>query len=238
MVYSGCATWQLPKSIQPKFPGEGTHLVRYGRQLPAVEINSSFYKHHRRQLYEKWASEVPADFRFAVKVPRELTHNRKLESTEGLDVFLEEISGLGDKLGVLLLQLPPSLKFEPQTVASFLNSLRKNFSGGIVCEPRHRSWFAKEPEELLEAFQVSRVAADPPPVRGADRPGGWKWRVYYRLHGRPRRFYSAYEDDFLEELAGQLREHDKYAETWCIFNNTASEAGLENGLQMRKMLEG
>ncbi len=238
MIYSGCASWQLPKSIQPDFPGDGTHLVRYGRQMPAVEINSSFYKHHRHKLYAKWASEVPADFRFAVKMPRELTHDQKLESTEGLDTFLDQVSGLGDKLGVLLLQLPPKLAFDSRSVASFLNRLRKGFDGGIVCEPRHKSWFAKEPDELLDVFEVSRVAADPPPVTGADRPGGWKWRVYYRLHGRPQRFYSAYEDAFLADLASDLHDYEKYAETWCIFNNTASEAGLQNGLQLRKLLKG
>lgn len=88
MIYVGCAGWRLPKEMQPAFPGEGTHLERYGARLPACEINSSFYRSQRRQLYAKWAREAPS-VRFAVKVPRWITHNARLRHAEGLDEFLE-----------------------------------------------------------------------------------------------------------------------------------------------------
>lgn len=236
-MYLGCAGWQLSKTIQERFPGQGTHLQRYARQLPACEINSSFYRHHRRALYAKWASEVPGGFRFAVKLPRALTHRQRLRSQKGLDAFLEEVGGLEEKLGPFLVQLPPSLAFEPEAVERFLAALRERFQGGVVCEPRHSSWFTDAAEALLSHFRVSRVAADPPPVEGADEPGGWRQQVYLRLHGRPRRFYSSYEEAFLQELAERLRRYEETAETWCIFNNTASQAGLENALTLSSLLQ-
>lgn len=236
MIYTGSASWRLLKPVQAQFPGEGTHLARYARRLPAVEVNSSFYRHHRRTQYAKWASEVPEDFRFAVKLPRWLTHDQRLRGHEGLDDFLEEVHGLGDRLGPLLVQLPPSLDFEEEHVETFLEALRARFDGGVVCEPRHAGWFDGRADEMLERFAVSRVAVDPAPVESADRPGGWPGRVYTRLHGRPQRFHSAYSREFLDGLSADLRRRSREADTWCIFNNTATEAGLENALTLHAAL--
>ena len=77
-VYVGTAGWSLPREAQPHFPAEGTHLTRYAARLPAAEINSSFYRPHRPATYAKWAASVPPGFRFAVKVPRVITHERRL----------------------------------------------------------------------------------------------------------------------------------------------------------------
>ncbi len=236
MVYVGAASWRLPKAAQDRFQGGGTHLGRYAQRLGVVEVNSSFYRHHRRSQYAKWASEVPADFRFAVKLPRWLTHQQRLVDTEGLDDFLDEVAGLGGKLGPLLVQLPPSLAYDADTVAAFLEALRRRFDGGVVVEPRHASWFTDAVGELLARYEVARVAADPPPVEGADIPGGWSQRVYFRLHGRPRRFYSAYSEVDLERMAERLRAAAREAEPWCIFNNTATEAGLMNALDLTARL--
>ncbi|MGZ8413013.1 MAG: DUF72 domain-containing protein, partial [Gemmatirosa sp.] len=99
----GTAGWSLPKAEQHAFPGEGTHLERYAARFPAVEINSSFYRPHRPATYARWAASVPADFRFAVKVPRTITHERRLRDVDDLlDAFLGEARGLGASLGCLL----------------------------------------------------------------------------------------------------------------------------------------
>lgn len=236
MTHTGCAGWRLHKPVQIRFPGEGTHLARYGRQLPAVEVNSSFYRHHRRTQYAKWASEVPEGFRFSVKMPSWLTHDQRLRGQEGLDDFVEEVYGLGDRLGPLLMQLPPSLDFEEEYVEAFLEALRGRFDGGVVCEPRHAGWFDGRADAMLARFAVSRAAVDPPPVASAERPGGWPGRVYTRLHGSPQRFQSAYSRGFLDRLAADLRRQSREVETWCIFNNTATEAGLENALALHAAL--
>ncbi|PWG64357.1 DUF72 domain-containing protein [Sediminicurvatus halobius] len=232
------AGWRLPPALQPQLPGPGTHLARYARHLPGTEINASFYRPQRRALYAKWAGETGPGFRFAVKMPRALTHHQRLRGIDGLDEFLAAIAGLGKRLGPLLLQLPPSLRFEAAAVDGFLAALRERHAGPVACEPRHASWFDGAADQLLAQHRVARVAADPPVTEGADEPGGWPGLVYFRLHGRPRRFYSAYGEADLARLAARLQAQSGEIETWCVFNNTATDAGLTNALDLHSRLQG
>ena len=120
----GCAGWSLPKEYSDRFPAEGTHLTRYAARFPAVEINSSFYRPHRPATYSRWAASVPADFRFSVKVPKVATHERRLVDVDDvLDSFLAEATQLGDRLGPLLVQLPPSLTFSAEIADGFFAAL-------------------------------------------------------------------------------------------------------------------
>ncbi|RMH97455.1 MAG: DUF72 domain-containing protein [Calditrichaeota bacterium] len=236
-LFIGLAGWSIRKDQAHRFPPEGTHLERYAARFPAVEINSSFYRSHQRKTYERWAASVPKSFRFAVKLPRQVTHYSRLKDTAALERFLEEVAGLGEKLGPLLMQLPPGLPFQEDVVGVFLEALRERFEGVVVCEPRHASWFTPEAEGVLEDFRVARVAADPAPHPGADRPGAWRGCRYFRLHGSPRMYYSAYSEDFLQSLAEQLREAAHSSPVWCIFNNTAAGAATENAFRLMEILE-
>jgi uncharacterized protein YecE (DUF72 family) len=233
LIYIGCAGWSIPREHTEHFPANGTHLQRYAQRLPAIEINSSFYRPHRPETYARWAASVPESFRFAVKVPKEITHTRRLRDvTDPLDRFLSEIRALGDKLGPLLVQLPPSLRFEAEVAEAFFTTLRDRFKGGVVCEPRHASWFTDEAERLLLAAQVGRVAADPAPVPQAGQPGGWPGLVYFRLHGSPEMYVSAYSEAQLEALTQQLHALAQTAPAWCIFDNTALGAATANALNL------
>ncbi|NIR48540.1 DUF72 domain-containing protein [candidate division KSB1 bacterium] len=234
-MFIGCAGWQLPKDIQNEFPAEGTHLQRYAKRFPAVEINSTFRKSHRPSTYSKWADSVPDDFKFAVKIPRKISHDTALSEIEPVHDFLAEIAELGDKMGPLLLQLPPTLAFEKTVADDFFGAFRKAFDGQIVCEPRHESWFFKSVDQMLAAHQVARVAADPAPVDSGDEPGGWQGVVYYRLHGSPRKYYSAYSEQALKKFADAITKSAESAETWCLFDNTAAGAGTGNALALLEM---
>jgi uncharacterized protein YecE (DUF72 family) len=186
----GIAGWSIPKDHAAQFPAAGSHLERYAARFPAVEINSSFYRPHMPKTYARWAASVPEDFRFAAKVPREITHYRRLaDAADVLDRFLGEVGALGDKLGPLLVQLPPSLVYDPRIAADFFAALRRRFAGAVACEPRHRTWFDPPAERLLTEFQVARVAADPAVVPAAAPPGGGDGLVYNRLHGSPEMYY-------------------------------------------------
>ena len=102
----------MPSSYLDQVPPGGSHLERYARRLNAVEINSSFYRPHRRTTYQRWAQCVPDDFRFAVKMPKAITHEAGLADCGALlDRFVDEVTGLGEKLAVLLVQLPPKSAF-------------------------------------------------------------------------------------------------------------------------------
>ncbi len=226
----GTAGWSIPPQYAADFAAAGSHLQRYAARFSAVEINSSFYRPHRPATYVRWAASVPATFRFAVKMPREITHTRRLaDAEEPLARFLNEIAALGDKLGPVLVQLPASLRYEEALAARFFSSLRGRFKGAVVCEPRHASWFTADADAEFTRYRVARVAADPAPAAGADHPGGWPGLVYRRLHGTPQVYYSAYTPEALDALAAALRRE---TESWCIFDNTARGAAANDAGQL------
>jgi len=254
-VRVGTAGWTIPKALADRFSSTGSHLERYAQRFGAVEINSSFYRSHQPSTYARWAASVPEGFQFAVKVPKEITHVRRLVltststplshdteeesgvSASPLDDFLAETSALGAKLGPWLVQLPPSLAFDTVTADAFFAALRERFAGNVACEPRHASWFTSEADALLNEYRIARVAADPALHPLAAQPGGWSGLVYYRLHGSPRTYYSAYALDFLDDLAKKLlRVAASGVPVWCIFDNTASGAATDNALSLQEQL--
>ena len=235
----GTAGWSVPRANAGDFPGEGSHLERYARRLRAAEINSSFYRPHRPETYARWAQCVPADFRFAVKLPRAITHDARLRGAGGsLDAFLGQVRGLGAKLGCLLIQLPPSLAFERGVAARFLAVLRRRHAGAAVIEARHASWFEAGADALLAGHGIGRVAADPALVMQAQTPGGDRRVAYFRLHGSPRMYFSIYSDRFLRQLARRVQsERAAGAHCWCVFDNTAHGGALPNALQLVALLQ-
>jgi len=239
VILIGCAGWSLPRAVQDEF-GEGeSHLARYATRFPASEINSSFHRPHQRSLYEKWAAAVPGDFRFCAKLPKTITHERRMVDCQGLlDDFLAQAGGLGARLACLLVQLPPSFAFDARLAGTFLALLRKRFAGALALEPRHASWFTPEADALLIAHEVARVLADPVRHEAGHWPGGWPRRVYLRLHGSPRMYYSSYETTLLRALADRiLQAQADGAEVWCMFDNTASGAAAGDALQLKRLLE-
>jgi uncharacterized protein YecE (DUF72 family) len=142
---------------------------------------------------------------------------------------------LGDALGPLLVQLPPSLGFQEAVADGFFGSLRARFDGDAVCEPRHATWFTDEVDALLEHFRIARVVADPAPVSRAAIPGGWPGLVYRRLHGSPRMYYSGHSVDYLDRTARLIRENP--TDGWCIFDNTALGAATHDALYLLRRLQ-
>jgi uncharacterized protein YecE (DUF72 family) len=224
----GCAGWSIDRQSAPHFPGEGSHLQRYASVLSTAEINSSFYKPHQATTYARWADSVPADFRFSVKLPRSISHHQKLvDIDELLARFAAEAGALGDKLGCVLVQLPPSLAFDPAVVDGFFTRLKASFGCTLACEARHGSWFGDDATGLMKRHQITRVIADPP----AGQPGIYVPTtdiVYARLHGSPKIYYSSYDEKYLDQVATYLKDHGG----WCIFDNTASGAALPNALEL------
>ncbi len=225
----GAAGWSLPAGVRDRFPAGESVLTRYAQVLDLVEINSSFYRPHQRKTYERWAASTPTHFRFAVKAPREITHTRRLvDAAEPLDRFMGEIAGLGEKLGPVLIQLPPSLRFDLSVAEAFLDVWRKRFDGLTALEPRHASWFTPDADKLLVGHRFASVAADPAVVPAAARPGGWDGFQYHRLHGSPELYASAYDADALTALASDLPPT-----AWVVFDNTMFGAATENALQLQ-----
>lgn len=133
------------------------------------------------------------------------------------------------------MQLPPKLEFDNSLAHEFFTTLRELHDGLVAVEPRHASWFKPPVNRLLRDFSIARVAADPPkgsPL--AASPGGWPKLCYWRLHGQPRTYYSAYDLSFLHSFARRLCETS--CEQWVIFDNTALGHATGNALELMREL--
>lgn len=233
----GTAGWANPPGERQHRQAAHSHLDHYARRFNAVEINSTFYRSHRAATYHRWHDSTPEDFAFSVKMSRTITHESGLrDCRRELRDFLQEVSALGAKLRVILIQLPPGLAFETRAATRFFAAISSNLPYQLACEPRHSSWFAPAVDEFLRRRGVSRVAADPARDPAGMRPGGQRRLAYYRLHGSPRMYYSAYETPFLTDLTRQIRKAgSRVRETWCIFDNTARYEAWSDARRLQRM---
>ena len=141
------------------------------------------------------------------------------------DTFCADIAPLSDKRGPLLCQLPPSLAFDAALLDTAFEAIRNIDNGRVVIEARHKSWASAEALDLLKSYAIDRVLADPSPV----------WPVesfdaaprYIRLHGKPKLYYSSYSDEEIRAFSKLMAPG-----SWCVFDNTASGAAIENALTM------
>jgi uncharacterized protein YecE (DUF72 family) len=237
-LHVGIAAWANPPSERVR-RGPDSHLAHYSKSFDAVEINSSFYRPHRWTTYVRWRDTTPPSFCFSVKLPRSITHECALRRCRSeVRQFVNEVSGLGRKLRVVLVQLPASLIFESRVAASFFETLSAHSSFRVACEPRHPSWFGGRADDLLQHHDIARVAADPSKHPGGNLPGGSHKLVYYRLHGSPKMYYSEYSGDFLSRLVAAIRGARSITdEVWCIFDNTARHEAWPNAQQLLILLD-
>ena len=238
VVRTGTAGWSIASAHRGLFGPGDSALARYATRFDVAEINSSFHRPHRRETYARWADTVPARFRFAAKLPRTITHDHRLRGALPLlDAFLAQAGGLGDRLGCLLVQLPPSLAFDARVAGTFFAGLRRRWDGGVACEPRHASWFAPRVDALWQRHAIARVAADPAPVPGAGEPGGHAGLRYWRWHGAPRIYYGAYDAEALAALAARVRaDLPPRGEAWVIFDNTAHGHATPNAADFQYLV--
>jgi uncharacterized protein YecE (DUF72 family) len=224
----GTASWNIPTPLKPRFSDQGTHLERYSRRLNCVEVNSTFYREHKRETFEKWKNSTPAGFCFSVKLSRIFTHELRLKGYgDRLRESLRRVMGLGEKFRVLLIQLPKSFEFDMMTTERFLQDVRSIYPEKIAWEPRHMSWSANSVLDLFQSYQVVKVQADPDPCP-AHQPV--KYFQYLRMHGTPEMYRSKYSPEVITDLVRQVSKTQ--VESWCIFDNTTFGYATENALEM------
>lgn len=234
----GCTGWSIGREHRAQFTDGDSALARYATRFNAVEINSSFYRPHQQKTYARWADTVPDDFLFSVKVPKTVTHLARLVKTGPLlDSFLDQVYGLGSKLGCLLVQLPPSLEYDARVAANFFGILRRRWQGEVACEPRHASWFTETIVDLWHRHQITRVGADPSPCPGGEHSGGAATLRYWRLHGSPKIYYSPYDDSALRAIASRVVEDTpQTTPCWVIFDNTALGHAIPDAFRLEKLI--
>ena len=182
-----------PSDIKP-----GAMLEYYAERFNAVEINNTFYRMPRRDLLQRWAAAVPDHFRFIIKAPRRITHQKKLvDVDEEVRFLVRNTAAMGERLGGLLFQLPPWVRKDVDLLADLLEQLPT--SHPVALEFRHRSWQDDEINELLGDRGATRVVADTEekPAKGPWAGGNWG---YLRLR------QCAYEDTELTAWRARIAE--------------------------------
>jgi uncharacterized protein YecE (DUF72 family) len=210
-------------------------LEFYSRHFSTVELNNSFYRLPSEEAFANWYNSSPANFAFAVKVSRFITHIKRLKDVEQpVDTFLGRAKILEEKLGPLLYQLPPSMHRDDDRLGAFLSILPQGLKHTL--EFRHESWLDDGVFEILRRHNVGLCVFDMPGltcplVATADF-------AYIRFHGSTGLYSSCYSDaelaDWARRLAGSAPE---VKEVYIYFNNDAEAFAVRNAMTLGDYLE-
>ncbi|MNK76728.1 hypothetical protein D3C87_963050 [compost metagenome] len=201
----------------------------YCHHFDTYEFNGSFYKFPTVRIFQNWYNKTPESFKFSVKVPKEITHIKKLKDCERLlnDFYKVCEEGMKEKLAAILFQFPASYAFSKEKLDSIIGIL--NFKFKNVVEFRHESWWNNEVWMAFKENNVTFCSVSHPNLPKTifkDFP-----LLYIRFHGIPRLFHSSYSTEELQQVNRQI--HSKKG--FVYFNNTASEAGILNALELKRM---
>jgi uncharacterized protein YecE (DUF72 family) len=207
----------------------------YSKQFDTVEINSSYYHFPKPENVKKWYKSSPENFIYAVKANRYITHLKKLRNVEKqLADFLQTVSGLKEKLGPVLFQLPPSLKKDLTLLKDFLSLLDKKIIS--VFEFRNESWYEDKCFSLLDDFRAAFCiyhmgdSQTPRVITGNV--------IYIRFHGTAGKYAGLYAKKTLAEWARWIEKNKKAKACYAYFNNDAEACAVKNAKMLRKMLIG
>jgi len=198
----------------------------YTTQFNTLELNVTFYRFPQLAELERWHRKSPAGFSFAVKAPRLITHYKQFNAcNELLDNFYDTVqNGLKEKLGIVLFQLPPSFSYSAEKLDRLVQHLRPAIYNAV--EFRHPSWWRQEVFEKLKANKIIFCGISYPGL--PDEVATSHSIAYYRFHGIPKLYYSAYSHQALKETADRLMNGKNLKEVFLYFNNTATLSAIEN----------
>ncbi|OJV54329.1 MAG: histidine kinase [Bacteroidetes bacterium 43-16] len=236
--YIGCSgfyykEWKelfYPAGLSPK-----DWFKFYCRHFNTIEINSSFYRKPSAASLQKWYMESPPEFLFSMKAPRLITHLKRFDiEKDEIRAFYELLlSGLQEKLGTVLFQLPPSFTYTPERLDLICAQLDDRLNN--VLEFRHISWWQQEVYDRLSHHKIifcgQSYPGNIPEVAVQNHE-----LVYYRFHGKPVLYKSAYEPEFLQRVLEEIGNEGQAA--FIYFNNTWGNAALRNSREMQQLVEG
>ena len=213
-------------------------LSYYCRHFDSVEINTTFYRLPNRKAFEQWYQETPPHFIFTVKGSQFITHRKKLADPKPhTSRFLSQVAILGEKLGVVLFQLPPYWKFNPVRLGVFLDYLRCQTIIPVLrvaLEIRHLSWYCEECFTILRQFGIALVYADWPTL-SVESPGTANF-IFIRHHGPGDLYASSYSNAELKKDACRIRSWMvEGKDVYVYFNNDANGFAVKNALELKQM---
>src|SRR5690606_18530110 len=211
------------------------YLNFYAEKLNAVEINSTFYRRPTQKTLENWRRSTGNDFKFFIKIPKTVTHIKKLNATaQETAEFCHHIAqGLKEKLGGFLFQLPPSFQYTEENMQKVLESVDPNYLN--VVEFRHTSWWNNEVYHQMKNEGVVFSGVSIPKEIPDEVIINHEKFLYYRLHGVPQMFKSEYSDSELEKLSEKINSFK--GTSFIFFNNTFGISGIKNALTLKKLSE-
>lgn len=222
--------------LYPHGTPASARLDHYVQQFDTVELNASYYRWPADRTFAGWKRQLPAGFLLSVKAPRGLTHYKRLYEPEPwLERIERGLQALGEKRGVLLVQLPPGLAYDYVRLSYFLARLPRDQRAAI--EFRHESWHRDDVFDLLAQHGVAYCVmsgANLPCILRATAPF-----VYVRLHGPDRQhlYAGSYSDDDLRWWADRLREwQGQGLDVFAYFNNDGGGNAVHNALTLRRFL--
>jgi len=236
-IHVGCSGWVYKHwrgLFYPEDLPQRRWFERYAEEFDTVEINASFYRLPLVSTFEGWRVKAPSGFRYSLKVNRFITHMKKLlDCRDEVDRFIALARPLGDELGPLLYQLPPSLHKNLERLDTFLSWLPDDLEQ--VAEFRHKSWYDEEVVDLLNRHGVGFVAHD---LKGLASPRWASGRTaYVRFHGTGGKYYGRYSDDALLEWTDWLMEQRRSGKCcWCYFNNDIHGHAIEDARTLKSMV--
>ena len=216
---------------------EKSRLNYYSSLFNSLEVNSSFYKVPMRSTFEKWSKDVPEDFRFTLKLWREITHIKNLAFDRNqIDHFLKAADGIGNKKGCLLIQFPGKISFDyynqVENILERVQQLNAQNEWKIAIEFRSSSWYLRETHELLDNYQASLVLHNLPKSKNSEINKDASF-VYIRLHGAKGDYRDSYSNQFLETQFQQIKVYLKSGkDVYVYFNNTIGNA-FENARYLK-----
>lgn len=236
-LYIGCSgfserLWKgffYPEDLPSK-----DYLKFYSERLKSVEINSTFYRKPTLKTLTNWHDTTPEDFRFFIKIPKNISHLHRLKETtaETAEFCAHISSGLKEKLAGLLFQLPPSFHYNEENLQRVLDTVEKNFLN--VVEFRHNSWWNDEVLNALKKNSIVFTGVSFPKDIPDDVMINSDEVLYYRLHGAPVLFKSEYSEEFLIAISEKIKNFK--GEKYIYFNNTFGTAGIKNALFLQEIM--
>jgi len=247
-IFIGTSGWHYSDWMGTFYPADiqGYHELTYHAQFfNTVENNSSFYRIAGESTYKTWDKITPSDYKFSIKLNKQITHIGKLNVSddvrEHVDYILNSIQVLGEKIGALLIQLPPSFKYDLDKLDTFLDFFTKEirsrpFVFDLAIEFRNRNWFTEEVYRCLRKYNVALVAANSsryPGVREVTAN-----IAYIRMHGPTKLFASSYSEEQLQELATYIKSIlASVQKVYVYFNNDFHGYAINNAKTLQNLLK-
>jgi uncharacterized protein YecE (DUF72 family) len=241
-IHIGTSGWSYKhwkEIFYPKGLKNTDWLPFYSQSFHCTEINSSFYRIPKKETVQHWVEKVPSDFFFCPKMSRYLTHLKRLhDPEEPLDHFFDVFDPMKKQMGPVLIQLPPSLKFNIETADHLFGILKKDYGAyRFALEGRHPTWLEPEAIDLLTKYKIAFVIAH----SGHEFPYAefvTAKHIYIRFHGPDQLFSSLYTKELLQKFARLMRKWRKENHiVWAFFNNDVHGYALVNGWQLMDQLK-